>query len=97
MSRMMARDTTIPAPVDKPCTARKKISCPMLCDSAHPTEATVKAATPQSTTGRRPKLSEMAPWNRLMKAKPNRYADRVCCNCTADASNDFSMSANAGK
>jgi len=38
----------------------------------HPAEATVNSATPQSTTGRRPKLSASAPWNRFMSAKPNR-------------------------
>ena len=35
-------------------------------------DAAVKTARPQSTTGRRPKLSDSAPWNRFMKAKPNR-------------------------
>ena len=54
MSRMIARDTTMPAPVARPCTARKKISWPMVCESAQPIEASVKAATPHSTTGRRP-------------------------------------------
>ena len=72
MSRMTARDTTMPAPVDRPCMARKKISCPMLSDSAQPADARVNAAKPHNTTGLRPKLSDMAPWNRLIKAKPNR-------------------------
>ena len=44
----------------------------MVCDSAQPTEAMVNTAMPHSTTGRRPKLSDSAPWNRFMKAKPNR-------------------------
>ena len=72
MSRMMARDTTMPAPVHRPWVARKKISWPMLCDSAQPMEARANTARPQSTTGRRPTESEMEPWNRLMKAKANR-------------------------
>ena len=72
MSRMTARETTMPAPVDSPCSARKNTSCPMLVDIAQPTEASVKTAMPVSTTGRRPRLSESEPWNRLMKAKANR-------------------------
>ena len=44
----------------------------MLCDSAQPTEASVNIAMPTSTTGRRPKLSDSAPWNRFMNANPNR-------------------------
>ena len=46
MSRMTARETTMPAPADMPCTARKKTSAPMCCDSAQPTEASVKTARP---------------------------------------------------
>ena len=72
MSRTMARDTTMPAPVQSPCAVRKNISCPILCDSAQPIEAKVNTASPHSTTGLRPRLSEMEPWNRLMKAKPNK-------------------------
>ena len=60
-SRTTARETTMPAPVDSPCRARKKISCPIVCDSAQPTEASVNTASPTSTTGRRPKLSDSAP------------------------------------
>ena len=44
----------------------------MVCDRAQPTDASVNTASPHSTTGRRPKLSDSAPWNRFMKAKPNR-------------------------
>jgi hypothetical protein len=72
MSRITARETTIPAPADIPCRARKKTSAPMLCDNAQPIEARVNITSPTSTTGRRPKLSESAPWNRFMTAKPNR-------------------------
>ena len=72
MSRMTARETTMPAPVDRPCSARKKMSCPTFCASAQPSEATVNIASPHRITGRRPKLSDSAPWNRFMKAKPNR-------------------------
>jgi hypothetical protein len=72
MSRMIARDTTMPAPADMPCSARKNTSWPMVCDSAQPTDASVNAAMPHSTTGRRPKLSDSAPWNRFIAAKPNR-------------------------
>jgi len=72
MSRMMARDTTMPAPADMPCSARISTSSPIDCDSAEPTEASVNSAMPHSTTGRRPKLSDSAPWNRLITAKPIR-------------------------
>ena len=44
----------------------------MVCETAQPRLATVKTARPQSTTGRRPKLSESEPWNRFITAKPNR-------------------------
>lgn len=72
MSRMMARDTTIPAPADRPCTVRQNTSWPMLPATAQPTLASVNTARPTSTTGRRPKQSDSAPWNRFMKAKPSR-------------------------
>jgi hypothetical protein len=72
MSRMMARDTTMPAPADMPCSARKNTSCPMVWLTAQPTEARVNTAMPHNTTGRRPKLSDSAPWNRFITAKPNR-------------------------
>ena len=72
MSRMMARDTTTPAPADKPCSARKAISCAMFWLSAQPSEPMVNTASPHSTTGRRPKRSDSAPWNRFISAKPNR-------------------------
>ena len=72
MSRMMARDTTMPAPALMPCSARNNTSWPMVCDSAQPTEASVNTPMPQRMTGRRPRLSDNAPWNRLRMAKPNR-------------------------
>ena len=72
MSRITARDTTMPAPADRPCSARNATNCPMLCDSAQPREASVKTARPHSTTGRRPKLSDREPWNNVMKANANR-------------------------
>jgi len=52
--------------------ARKKISQPIVGASAQPTEASVNAPSPQRITGRRPKLSASAPWNRFIAAKPNR-------------------------
>ena len=61
MSRTMARDTTEPAPADMPCSARKPTSMPMESDIAQPTVASVNSVKPASTTGRRPRLSEMAP------------------------------------
>jgi hypothetical protein len=72
MSRITARETTMPAPVDRPCSPRNSTSCVMFCDSAQPSEAMVNTARPHSTTGRRPKLSDSAPWNRFMNAKPKR-------------------------
>ncbi len=72
MSRMTARETTMPAPADMPCSARNRTSAPMFCDRAQPAEASVNTTRPPSTTGRRPMLSESAPWNRFMTAKPNR-------------------------
>ena len=72
MSRITARDTTMPAPVARPCTARHTISWPIVCDSAQPTEPSVNSATPHRMTGRRPKLSASAPWNRFISAKPAR-------------------------
>ena len=97
MSRITARETTIPAPADIPCSARKKTSVPMFCESAQPTDASANTASPASTTGRRPKLSASAPWNRFMMAKPNRYADSVCCICTGVAPIAVAMPANAGR
>ena len=44
----------------------------MLSDNAQPTDANRNTPTPVSTTGRLPKLSDSAPWNRFMNAKPNR-------------------------
>ena len=41
-------------------------------DSGNSDDDNVKTAMPHSTTGRRPKLSASAPWNRFMNAKPNR-------------------------
>jgi hypothetical protein len=72
MSRMMARDTTMPAPADMPCTARQNTSSPIVWLSAQPNDASVNAATPASTTGRRPRLSDSAPWNRFITPKPSR-------------------------
>ena len=97
MSRITARETTIPAPADIPCTARKKTSAPMCCDSAQPTEASVNTTSPARTTGRRPKLSASAPWNRFMIAKPNRYADSVCCISTGVAPIARAMPVKAGR
>ena len=44
MSRITARDTTMPAPDDMPCKARKNTSAPMFCDMAQPAEASVNSA-----------------------------------------------------
>ena len=97
MSRMMAREITTPAPADMPCSARKVINWPMVVASAQPTEASVNRARPISTTGRRPKLSDSAPWNRFITAKPNRKADRVCCICAGVAPSDCAMPEKAGR
>ena len=97
MSRITAREITMPAPADMPCTARKNTSAPMCCDSAQPADASVNTTRPQSTTGRRPKLSDSAPWNRFMTAKPNRYADSVCCISTGVAPIALAMPVNAGR
>ena len=43
---MTARETTMPAPADMPCKARKNTSAPMCCDSAQPTEASVNTTRP---------------------------------------------------
>ena len=67
-----ARETTMPAPVDSPCRARKRTSAPIESDSAQPTEAIVNTPMPASTTGRRPMLSDNAPWNRFIAANANR-------------------------
>ena len=40
--------------------------------NAQPAEAMVNMAMPHRITGLRPKLSDSAPWNRFMKANPNR-------------------------
>ena len=72
MSRMIARATTVPAPADKPCSARNATSQPIDGASAQPADASVKTTIPASTTGRRPKLSASAPWNRFIAAKPSR-------------------------
>ena len=97
MSRMMARDTTMLAPELMPCASRHSTSWPTDCDIAQPSDDSAKMAVPHSTTGRRPKLSDSAPWNRFITAKPNRYADRVCCICTGVAPSDCAMPENAGR
>ena len=97
MSRTIARETTTPAPHDRPCMARKTISWVTFCASAQPRLAKVKAIRPHKITGRRPKLSASAPWNKFIKAKPNKYADSVCCMCTGDAFSELAMPENAGR
>jgi hypothetical protein len=97
MSRITARETTMPAPADIPCKARKKTSTPMCWASAQPIEASVNTARPTSTTGRRPKLSASAPWKRFMIAKPNRYAESVCCISTGVAPIARAIPVKAGK
>ena len=72
MSRMTARDTTMPAPAEMPCSTRKNTSVAMFGASAQPALASVNSVSPVSTTGRRPKLSDSAPWKRFITAKPNR-------------------------
>ena len=62
----------VPAPADMPCSARKSTKVPIDSLSAQPTDASVKSAIPPSTTGRRPKLSDSAPWNRFISAKPSK-------------------------
>ena len=57
----------------------------------------MNSASPHSTTGRRPKLSDSAPWNRFITAKPNRYADSVCCICTGVAPTRSAMPVKAGR
>jgi len=42
-------------------------------------------------------LSDNAPWNRFITAKPNRYADSVCCISTGDAPIACAMPVNAGR
>ena len=96
MSRMIARPTTMLAPELMPCSSRNSTRWPTDCDSAQPSDDSVKMAMPHSTTGRRPKLSASAPWNRFITAKPNRYADSVCCICTGVASSARAMPENAG-
>jgi len=66
-------------------------------DSAQPTDASVNTTRPVSTIGRLPKLSDSAPWNRFITAKPNRYADSVCCISTGDAPIASPMPVNAGR
>ena len=44
----------------------------MLPASAQPIDDSANTAMPHSTTGRRPKLSDNAPWNRFITAKPSR-------------------------
>ena len=60
-SRTIARDTTVPAPVEKPCRARNAINCHTFCASAQPIDATMNTPSPHKITGRRPKLSDRAP------------------------------------
>jgi hypothetical protein len=55
-----------------PCSARNRINVPMWSDCAQPMLASVNTTTPVSTTGRRPKLSASAPWNRFITAKPSK-------------------------
>ena len=68
----MARPTTMPAPVETPCSIRHRMSACTLEARAAPTEATVKSASDTTITGLRPKLSESAPWKRNMKPNARR-------------------------
>ena len=61
MSRMIALDTTTPAPAVMPCKALKNTNCAIVWLSAQPSDASVNSAKPVSTTGRRPTLSDSAP------------------------------------
>jgi len=48
-------------------------------------------------TGRRPKLSESAPWKRNMRPKAKRYADSVCWISIGLAFSDAWIPAKAGR
>ena len=47
MSRITARETTMPAPAEMPCTTRQNTSAAMLSASAQPAETMVNSATPE--------------------------------------------------
>ena len=73
------------------------ISRAVIRDMFPPADASVNTTRPHSTTGRRPKLSDSAPWNRFITAKPNRYAESVCCISTGVAPIAFAMPVKAGR
>lgn len=69
----------------------------VLCQCAAQAGQGKSHQAPQNHVGRRPKLSASAPWNKFIKAKPNKYADSVCCMCTGEAFSELAMPENAGR
>ena len=97
-SRIIARPTTMPAPTERPCTTRHRMSpCTRVGERRAHRGERVHARAPPGSPGRRPKLSESAPWNRNMTPKAKRYAESVCWICSGVASSDACMPANAGR
>ena len=72
MSRITARDTTRPPPEDIPCSRRKNTSEPTFCDSAQPTDPTMKTAIAIENTMRGPKRSAVQPLAGMNTASESR-------------------------
>src|SRR5579862_3376511 len=76
---------------------RQTTSAWMVDESAAPTDAIVYTTSAARITGRRPKLSESAPWKRNISPKAKRYAESVCWISRFDAESDCWIPANAGR
>ena len=68
-SRMMARDTTMPAPADMPCSTRPSQSTWIVPAKTQTSDAATYTAKATSNTRLRPSASASAPCQSIMKAK----------------------------
>ncbi|MGX1044176.1 hypothetical protein AB7M41_003882 [Bradyrhizobium diazoefficiens] len=79
MSRMMARLTTMPVAPPSAWKKRAAISCGRFCAKMQATLAATISASPASSTGRRPNLSDSGPMISCEQAMPTMKSDTVIC------------------
>ena len=72
MSPMTAMMSTINPPPPIPCSARKPISCDMLCDRPARAEAMTKIATADCSMSLRPYWSESLPHSGVLAVEVSR-------------------------
>ena len=71
-SRTMARATTLPAPPEIPCKARKNHKVSILGAKAQPIDASTNTPNPHLIVVMRPIESEIAPCHKVMSAYGNK-------------------------